>query len=113
MRIYGIEKIKEHIRFQIRLAHDFEQMLRKDERFEIITPVVLGLVCFRLKGKSNEDNEKLLKSINDRGKIHIVPSKLKGTYILRFAICSRFTTLEDVKYGWKEIQDAASELLQS
>lgn len=63
-----------------------------------------------LKDKSNDDNEKLLKSINERGKIHIVPSKLKGVYILRFAVCSRFTISDDVKYAWKEIQDAASDL---
>ncbi|ODN06479.1 Aromatic-L-amino-acid decarboxylase [Orchesella cincta] len=113
MRIYGLKKIKEHIRIQIRLAHDFEQMLRKDNRFEIVTPVIMGLVCFRLKDKSNEDNEKLLKRINERGKIHIVPAKIKDLYIIRFAICSRFTNLEDVKIGWQEIQDATTELFPS
>ena len=31
------------------LAKEFETLVRSDERFEIFTPVQLGLVCFRLK----------------------------------------------------------------
>ena len=32
-----------------RLAKKFEELLRKDERFEICNEVLFGLVCFRLK----------------------------------------------------------------
>lgn len=49
MRIYGVQKIKEHIRGQIKLAHEFEQLVRQDKKFEIVTPVIMGLVCFRMK----------------------------------------------------------------
>lgn len=83
----------------------------QDNRFEVVTPVTMGLVCFRLKGKQNSDNELLLKEINARGRIHMVPTMLQGQYVLRFAICSRFTNLEDVRYAWKEIQDIASKIL--
>lgn len=31
------------------MAHQFEDLVRKDERFEIVGKVVLGLVCFRLQ----------------------------------------------------------------
>ena len=37
----------------------------------------------------NNLNEILNKRINDGGKIHITPSKVGPTYILRFAVCSR------------------------
>ena len=57
-------------------------------RIVLPVPPKLGLVCFRLKG-DNEMNEKLNKRINDDRKIHITPSKIKDTYILRFAVCSR------------------------
>lgn len=70
----------------------------------------MGLVCFRLKG-DNEASEKLLKRINGRGNIHLVPSKIKDTYFLRMAVCSRFTKPEDIDYSWKEVAKSADEIL--
>lgn len=59
----------------------------------------------------NETNEKLLSRINGEGKIHLVPSKIKDTYFLRFAVCSRFTESADVTLAWKVVQDLATEIL--
>lgn len=70
----------------------------------------MGLVCFRLKG-SNDLNEKLLKRINGRGKIHLVPSKVNDVYFLRMAVCSRFTSPEDMDISWNEVSEAATEVL--
>ncbi|XP_028128119.1 aromatic-L-amino-acid decarboxylase-like [Diabrotica virgifera virgifera] len=110
LRLYGVENIQAHIRKQIGLAHDFEALVRKDDRFEITEEVLMGLVCFRLKG-SNETNETLLKRINGRGFIHLVPSKIRDTYFLRLAICSRMTEKSDIEGSWKEIRAAADEVL--
>ena len=33
----------------VRLAHEFEELVKADPRFEIFGKVVMGLVCFRLK----------------------------------------------------------------
>ena len=87
----------------MKLAEEFAELVRKDERFELPVPPKLGLVCFRLKG-SNEINEELNKRINDEKKIHITPSKIDGTYILRFAVCSKFTVSSDVQFAWEQIQ---------
>ena len=40
----------------------------------------------------NSVNEILNKRVNDGGKLHITPSKVGSTYILRFAVCSRYIT---------------------
>ena len=76
--------------------------MRSDERFQLPVPPKLGLVCFRLKA-SNAVNETLNKRINEAGKIHITPSKIRETYILRFAVCSRFTVETDIQLAWEEI----------
>ncbi|XP_022900977.1 aromatic-L-amino-acid decarboxylase isoform X2 [Onthophagus taurus] len=111
MRLYGIENLQKFIRKHVALAHHFESLVRDDERFEITAEVVLGLVCFRLKG-SNELNEKLLKRINANGVIHLVPSKINGVYFLRLAICSRFSEEEDINLSWNEIKMNADEALK-
>lgn len=60
---------------------------------------------------SNELNENLLKRINGNGKIHLVPSKIRDTYFLRMAVCSRYTESEDIKFSWDEVQSLANDVL--
>lgn len=110
LRLYGIENLQAHIRKHIGLAHQFEALVLSDERFEVVEEVLMGLVCFRLKG-ANEINEKLLKRINARGVIHLVPSKIRDTYFLRMAVCSRYTEPADIELSWKECKAAADEVL--
>ncbi|KAK7872398.1 hypothetical protein R5R35_007012 [Gryllus longicercus] len=109
-RLYGIANLQAHIRRQIALAHEFEDHVKSDSRFEIYGEVTMGLVCFRLKG-SNELNETLLRRINGHGVIHLVPSKIHDTYFLRLAICSRFTESHDIKLSWNEVRSLADEVL--
>lgn len=110
LRLYGVEFLQAHIRKHVELAHYFESLVRSDERFEITEEVVMGLVCFRLKN-SNEVNEALLKRLNGRGVIHLVPSKIRDVYFLRLAICSRYTEKSDIDISWKEVKEAAEEVL--
>ncbi len=60
---------------------------------------------------TNERSEKLLKNINDAGKIHMVPSKIRGTFIIRFAVCSRYTESKDIVLAWQEIVHQADQLV--
>lgn len=106
LRLYGIENLQAHIRRHCEFAKKFESFVRKDDRFEIVGKVQMGLACFRLKG-SNELNEALLKRINGRGKVHMVPSKINDVYFLRMAVCSRFTVAEDMSLCWNEVSAAA------
>lgn len=59
----------------------------------------------------NELNEKLLKEINERGQVYMVPSKVKGTFFLRMAICSRYTQIEDIDVTWNEVKSAGQIVL--
>ncbi|KAK1794792.1 hypothetical protein P4O66_009998 [Electrophorus voltai] len=93
------------------LAKEFERLVRNDERFEICADVVLGLVCFRLKG-SNELNELLLRRINGARRVHLVPCQLAGAFVLRFAVCSRTTESRHAQEAWRHISELASELLR-
>lgn len=111
LRLYGVENLQRHIRKHVAQAHEFEALVLADPRFEIVAEVVLGLVCFRLKG-SNDINENLLKKINGAGNIHLVPSKINDVYFLRFAVCSRFSESKDIQNSWKEIKLRADEVLE-
>lgn len=49
LRLYGVEGLQAHIRKQVNLAIMFGKLVDEDARFEIVGPVTMGLVCFRLK----------------------------------------------------------------
>ncbi|KAJ3581973.1 hypothetical protein NHX12_001288 [Muraenolepis orangiensis] len=109
-RLYGLSGLQAFIRKHVELAKVFHGLVKDDQRFEICADVVLGLVCFRLKG-SDELNEALLKEITRMGKIHLVPCRLRGRFVLRFAICGRTTELRHVEEAWQNITQLASQVL--
>lgn len=84
------------------MAKDFEALVLTDKRFEIVGEVILGLVCFRLKGE-NELTENLLKSINSEGLIYMVPAKIGEKFFLRFAICASSTEKRHIENAWQII----------
>ena len=86
-----------------------KEWINKDDRFEIIAPTPLTLICFRLKG-SNDENEKLLYNINKSGSMYLSHTKLDNKYTLRFSIGTSTSSLDHVKNSWKKIQEFATQL---
>uniref|UniRef100_A0AC34Q738 Dopa decarboxylase n=1 Tax=Panagrolaimus sp. JU765 TaxID=591449 RepID=A0AC34Q738_9BILA len=110
-RSLGIDYLQKTLRIRIELGNYFAENLIKNPKFELFVPAHLGLVCFRLKN-SNEMNEKLLKSINDDGRIHLVGAKVDEIFFLRFAICSEKTQNDDVDYAIQVINEITENLIK-
>jgi len=110
IRSYGVEGLRHYIREHCRLAKIFADLIRDDKRFDIIGDVLLGLVCFRLKGK-NKLTEKLLTSINDSGQLHLTPSMVNEMLIIRFALCAQNASEYDMHLAFQIIQTYADGIL--
>ncbi|XP_066270636.1 aromatic-L-amino-acid decarboxylase-like isoform X1 [Branchiostoma lanceolatum] len=110
IRSYGVMGLRDHVRKGVRLAEQFETMVRKDTRFEIPAQRILGLVVFRLKGPDSL-TEALLNRLNKTGKLFMVPASLKGKYIIRFTVTSQNTAESDIEYDFELIQKMASHVL--
>jgi len=111
IRTYGVSGLQDHIRKHCKLAEIFENLVRKDDRFEIVQPRVLSLVTFRAKN-SNEFNQKLEETINEAGKIYISHSAYQNQYFLRFSIGGTHTQLEHIQKAWEIIKIETEKLLQ-
>jgi aromatic-L-amino-acid decarboxylase len=107
MRHYGREGVIEILRNHIAYAQELARAICADPRFELCAPVPFSLVCFRLKS-GDEDNRKLLESINKGGKAFLSHTMLNGKFVLRFAIGNISTTREDVMGTWDLIRESAS-----
>jgi len=112
IRSYGVAGLQEYIRNHCRLAKLFESKVLQDARFRVVNDVKVGLVCFKLVG-SNGLNRKLLDTINDSGRLHMVPTNMKGEYVIRFALCAEKASEDDVHAAWSIIQEVATDVLAS
>ena len=85
------------------------ELIMKDERFEIMAPTILNLVCFRYK-TSDQFNKLLLNELNKSGALYLVHTKLNNKYTLRFSIGQTNTTKDHVLNAWKFILKNTEEL---
>ena len=109
IRYYGINGIQQHIRGHIESAKMLSELIMKDERFEIMAPTILNLVCFRYK-TSDQFNKLLLNKLNKSGALYLVHTKLNNKYTLRFSIGQTNTTKDHVLNAWKFILKKTEEL---
>ena len=96
------------VRTHIELTNEFVSWLRADSRFEIVAPVSLNLVCFRLKGPDSA-SEALMQRLNSSGKLFLSHTKLNGRFVIRMCIGQTYTDEEHVRSAWREIQQHATE----
>ncbi len=109
IRHYGAEGLRHHVREHVRLASAFAEAVRADERFEVVAPVPLNLVCFRLRG-GDEANQRLLDRLNGSGELFLTHTRLDGRLVLRLSIGSVRTEQRHVEEAWTAIRRAADEV---
>ncbi|XP_026279511.1 aromatic-L-amino-acid decarboxylase-like isoform X1 [Frankliniella occidentalis] len=112
LRTYGARGLQAHIRKQVQLAADFEELVHRDARFEVVMPARCGLVCFRMVGPCARTQE-LLRRVTARKTLYMIAASVRGQAVLRFVVCSRLTELEDVQRSWAEIAAQAEAVLQA
>ncbi|KAG6452547.1 hypothetical protein O3G_MSEX007677 [Manduca sexta] len=112
IKIYGAAGIRKHIRTQIALALYFAELVRADDRFVVEPGPSMGLVCFRLKEGENFTIQ-MLDILTKRKKVFMVAGSFKNKYVIRFVICSRLTTHEDIDYSWSKIKEVADLILNA
>lgn len=111
LRTFGAEKLREHIRHDIRLAEMFANFIRSDDRFEVITKNSLALVCFKLK-HSCKLTELLIERITARNQIYMIKATFRGELIIRFVVCGWKPEARDMEFAWNEIRNEADKLFK-
>ncbi len=110
IRCYGVEGLRAHIRHSVALAQQFATWVAADDRFELMAPHPLSLVCFRLRG-ADEPNRQLLQTVNASGRIYLSHTMVRDAFTLRLAIGGTATRDEHVTAAWDLLSSTASGLL--
>ena len=109
IRHYGVEGLQFHVRRHVVLAHEFADWVRNHQRFEVVAPVPLNLVCFRYRG-SDDDNQRLMDRLNQSGDLYLTHTRLNDRFVLRFCVGQTNTEKKHVQHAWQRIQEEAAKL---
>lgn len=98
-RRYGQKQLQQHLQRGLDLSAYFASLLEETGLFELVAPLSLSLVCFRLAGARPEtDQQRLLDAVKSSGDCFIIHTKLEGRIALRLACGGMEQTPADV-YG--------------
>jgi aromatic-L-amino-acid decarboxylase len=111
--MYGVEGLREKIRYHIQLAAKLSEMISQEPDFEILAPVTINVVCFRFRPSGLDDNEinrinrELNHRLNDTGKIYLTHTVINGIYTLRMVTGQTNVRTEHVQRAWDLIRTTA------
>jgi len=107
IRHYGVQGLQHHIREHVRLAQQFADWVRKDDRFGLAAPVPLNLICFRHKA-GDAANQTIMDRLNRSGDLYLTHTKLNGKLTLRLCVGQTNTKARHVERAWERICEEAA-----
>ena len=106
LRIDGVEQYQALIRHHVELTQQLAGWIGADDRFEIVAPHPLNLVCLRLR--DDAATERLIEAANATRRTWFTRTVLDGHPVLRFSIGSRLTERRHVADAWQLLQELAT-----
>ncbi|MEP7046263.1 MAG: pyridoxal-dependent decarboxylase [Ilumatobacteraceae bacterium] len=103
LRIDGVDDVQEMIREHVRLTGLAADLVAADERFEIVAPHPLNLLCIALR-EGDAATDRLIESANETGSVLFTRTVLDGRSVLRFSIGARATHERHVRAAWALLQ---------
>ncbi|MDO8363424.1 MAG: pyridoxal-dependent decarboxylase [Actinomycetota bacterium] len=108
IRAGGVADAVEMIRRHVALTQQLAEWVRLDERFEIVAPHPLNLLCMRLTA-GDEATDALIARANDSGAALFTRTVLDGVVACRVSIGGRTTDERHVRAAWQLLQSLAGE----
>lgn len=105
IKTFGLKAFRKAITYNIKLAEETEDYLRKSDKWEVVSPATLAIINFRYNPIGKNLNEKQLDKINQMISEKVVLSRkallvttiLNKQVVLRMCLINPRTTMEDVK----------------
>jgi glutamate/tyrosine decarboxylase-like PLP-dependent enzyme len=104
VKTFGLKAFKKAVSYNVDLADQVEDMLRKSTNWEVISPATLAIINFRYNPIGNTYTEKELDALNQFISKKIVESReallvttvLQNQVVLRMCLINPRTTLKDI-----------------
>ncbi len=106
LRTDGVAPAQRMIRDHLVWTSELAGWVVADDRFEILAPHPLNLLCLALRA-GDEATAELIERANATGAVLFTRTVLGDRVALRFSIGASRTRLEDVRRAWRLLQDLA------
>ncbi|MCY3824218.1 MAG: aminotransferase class I/II-fold pyridoxal phosphate-dependent enzyme [Nitrospinae bacterium] len=120
VQTFGMTAFRRAVSRGMELAEQAQEYVRESPVLEMLTPVSLGIVCFRVNPADAGLDDKALEEINRTvlarifwdDKAFVSSTLLKGKFALRFCIINHTTTWDDVRETLETIERFGKEALE-
>ena len=115
LRYHGLGAFRSAIRADLEHARQLATLLSASAALELLAPVELSAVCFRVRhgathAEANALNAAVLQRVIARGRVYLSNATLGGRFALRACFVNHRTSLSDVEEIVSEVLAAAREL---
>ena len=104
IRLDGLGVFQDMIRRHVSATQELAGRFRRDQRFEIVAPHPLNLVCVRLV---DGDTDALIDAVNASGVVLVTRTVLDDQAVMRVSIGSRTFTADHLDRLWEVIDRSA------
>ncbi len=108
IRLDGVAAVQDRIRRDVSLTQELASWVDADERFEIVAPHPLNLLCLRVAGDGDEATDALVERINGDRRHHVTRTVLDGRSVMRVSIGARTTERHHVESLWHDLRSAVT-----
>lgn len=96
LRSSGIDAIAAHVQKDLELCRLAHELLRQDERLEMLTPPQLSIFSFALR-QGDAAGRAFVDAVMRDGFLMLSSTRLRGRFSVRFCVCNHRTTEADVR----------------
>jgi aromatic-L-amino-acid decarboxylase len=114
LRSFGVSGIQEKLRHDISLAHQLAEEIRRHPAFEVLAPVPVNTICFRVVPPGLTDpsaidalNAEVLERLNATGSLYMTHTRLNGSFAIRMVIGQTNVQQRHVDRAWSLIRETA------
>jgi glutamate/tyrosine decarboxylase-like PLP-dependent enzyme len=117
-KAYGADQLRAAIENDCLLARYAMDTINASQDFELLAPVPLSIVCFRYVGTGSysspeldEINNRLLRLIEEDGRVFFAGTKIKGQTSLRINLTNHRRTTKDIDYLFNVLRELGSKAM--
>ena len=96
LRVFGVSAFVEAVEHTLDVARHFERRLQDSGVFEVMTPVTLNAVCFRVKDRSDAFQQEIVDRLRDGNVAFLGAVRLAGSLAIRACVTNFRTSMLDI-----------------